>query len=79
MATDNFLASCDPIIKNRRVIIAPKPSHKLNLWSIMKNSIGKDLSKIPLPVSTIADYCNSLYVVTGWVGYYWILSVCVFS
>ena len=54
-ATDNFLAVCEPVIKSRRVMIPPKPNHKLNLWSIMKNSIGKDLSKIPLPVSC---YCN---------------------
>lgn len=70
MATDNFLVSCDPVIKNRRVMIAPKPSHKLNLWSIMKNSIGKDLSKIPLPVSS-----QFVYIMPAWLGYYWILSV----
>eukprot|EP00042_Codosiga_hollandica_P042778 m.396451 g.396451 ORF g.396451 m.396451 type:complete len:783 (-) comp56410_c0_seq1:116-2464(-) len=27
-----------------------KPNKKMNLWSVMKNCIGKDLSKIPMPV-----------------------------
>ena len=37
--------------KFRRPLIAPKPNYSLNLWSIMKNCIGKELSKIPMPVS----------------------------
>ena len=28
-----------------------KPDISFSLWSIMKNSIGKDLSKIPIPVN----------------------------
>lgn len=40
-----------PTLAVRRTTIPPKPSHKLNLWSVMKNCIGKDLSKIPMPVS----------------------------
>jgi len=28
-----------------------KPDYSLNLWSIMKNCIGRDLSKIPMPVN----------------------------
>ncbi|GMS79066.1 hypothetical protein PENTCL1PPCAC_1241, partial [Pristionchus entomophagus] len=36
---------------SRRVSIPERPDHPLNLWSIMKNCIGKDLSKIPLPVN----------------------------
>lgn len=38
-------------ILQRRTTIPPKPSHKLNLWTVMKNCIGKDLSKIPMPVN----------------------------
>ena len=37
--------------KFRRPLIAPKPNYSLNLWSIMKNCIGKELSKIPMPVN----------------------------
>ncbi|GMT19247.1 hypothetical protein PFISCL1PPCAC_10544, partial [Pristionchus fissidentatus] len=35
----------------RRNAIPPRPDHPLNLWSIMKNCIGKELSKIPMPVN----------------------------
>ncbi|XP_071179545.1 oxysterol-binding protein 1-like isoform X2 [Mytilus edulis] len=35
----------------RRPLIPPRPSYSLNLWSIMKNCIGKELSKIPMPVN----------------------------
>ncbi len=38
-------------LKTRRKEILPRPNYSLNLWSIMKNCIGKDLSKIPLPVN----------------------------
>nr|XP_039252135.1 oxysterol-binding protein 1-like isoform X1 [Styela clava] len=34
-----------------RTRIPFKPSNKLNLWSFMKNCIGRDLSKIPMPVN----------------------------
>uniref|UniRef100_A0A8C1VYS8 Oxysterol-binding protein n=1 Tax=Cyprinus carpio TaxID=7962 RepID=A0A8C1VYS8_CYPCA len=35
----------------RRRRIPDKPNYSLNLWSIMKNCIGKELSKIPMPVN----------------------------
>ena len=34
----------------RRTRVPDKPNYPLNLWSIMKNCIGKELSKIPMPV-----------------------------
>lgn len=37
--------------RKRRTRIPDKPNYPLNLWSIMKNCIGKDLSKIPMPVN----------------------------
>lgn len=37
--------------RKRRTRIKEKPNHSVNLWSIMKNCIGKDLSKIPMPVN----------------------------
>jgi len=30
--------------------IPDRPNVNLNLWSIMKNCIGKELSRIPMPV-----------------------------
>ncbi|KAL8613978.1 hypothetical protein ACOMHN_023213 [Nucella lapillus] len=35
----------------RRVCIPEKPHISLNLWSVLKNCIGKELSKIPMPVN----------------------------
>lgn len=35
----------------RRRLPEQKPNYPLNLWSIMKNCIGKDLTKIPMPVN----------------------------
>ncbi|CAE1277747.1 OSBP [Acanthosepion pharaonis] len=35
----------------RRKAILERPNYSLNLWSIMKNCIGKELSKIPMPVN----------------------------
>lgn len=37
--------------RKRRTRVPDKPNYPLNLWSIMKNSIGKELSKIPMPVN----------------------------
>lgn len=37
--------------RRRRTRIPEKPNHSLNLWFFMKNCIGKDLSKIPMPVN----------------------------
>ncbi|XP_032075178.1 oxysterol-binding protein 1 [Thamnophis elegans] len=37
--------------KEKRTRIPHKPNYSLNLWSIMKNCIGKELSKIPMPVN----------------------------
>ncbi|KAF6768361.1 hypothetical protein AHF37_04213 [Paragonimus kellicotti] len=38
-------------IRKRRLTIPPSPKIALNLWSIIKNGIGKDITKIPLPVN----------------------------
>ncbi|GJQ81348.1 Osbp [Trypoxylus dichotomus] len=35
----------------RRTCVPDKPNYPLNLWSIVKNCIGKDLTKIPIPVN----------------------------
>ncbi|KAG1705475.1 Oxysterol-binding protein 1 [Nymphon striatum] len=37
--------------RKRRLVISEKPNYSLNLWSIMKNCIGKELTKIPMPVN----------------------------
>ena len=49
------IISGDCIIKSRtrkrRSRIPDKPPDSANLWEIMKNCIGKDLSRIPMPVN----------------------------
>ena len=47
----NSLKSISRTVKHRRKEITPRPSYGVNLWSVIKNSIGKDLSKIPVPVN----------------------------
>ncbi|KAH8861058.1 Oxysterol-binding protein 2 [Schistosoma japonicum] len=37
-------------IRKRRSTIPVSPKIALNLWGIIKNAIGKDLSKIPIPL-----------------------------
>ncbi|RNA08157.1 oxysterol-binding 1 isoform X4 [Brachionus plicatilis] len=38
-------------MRQRRTQVPIRPNYSINLWSIMKNCIGKDLSKIPIPVN----------------------------
>ncbi|VDM17160.1 unnamed protein product [Hydatigera taeniaeformis] len=37
--------------RQRRTAIPPRPRISLNLWGVLKNCIGKELSRIPLPVN----------------------------
>ncbi|EDO44125.1 predicted protein [Nematostella vectensis] len=38
-------------LKTYRTSIPPRPDISINLWSILKNCIGKELTKIPMPVN----------------------------
>lgn len=49
----------------RRVRIPDKPNYSLNLWSIMKNCIGRELSKIPMPVGARQGPRGSVLVPGG--------------
>ncbi|XP_076587930.1 oxysterol-binding protein 2 isoform X4 [Chaetodon auriga] len=55
---DHMSLSCNDVSgkelqprRQRRTRVPDKPNYSLNLWSIMKNCIGKELSKIPMPVN----------------------------
>jgi hypothetical protein len=50
MNNDNIKMTTN-LKRKRRTRVPDKPNYPLNLWSIMKNCIGKDLSKIPMPVN----------------------------
>lgn len=45
------LPSDSLVRRERRTHIPEKPNCSLSLWSIMKNCIGKELTKIPMPVN----------------------------
>lgn len=47
----SFHSGSSGLVKKRRTTVPEKPNYPLNLWSIIKNCIGKDLSKIPMPVN----------------------------
>ncbi|THD20265.1 Oxysterol-binding protein [Fasciola hepatica] len=49
--TDTSLVPTRLLSRPRRTTIPPRPNYSLNLWSIMKNCIGKELTKIPMPVN----------------------------
>ncbi|KAF6212192.1 hypothetical protein GE061_012713 [Apolygus lucorum] len=40
-----------PTSHTRRVRVPDRPKVSANLWSIIKNAVGKDLTKIPVPVN----------------------------
>ncbi|KAL5478152.1 hypothetical protein EMCRGX_G025043 [Ephydatia muelleri] len=50
-AAPSFFEHVECTLPTRRINIPPRPNKGINLWSLMKNCIGKDLSKIPLPVN----------------------------
>jgi hypothetical protein len=39
------------VAKKRRATIPDRPNSSISLWSIMRNCIGKELTKIPMPVN----------------------------
>lgn len=49
--SDLTIATTPKAQRKRRTRVADKPNYPLNLWSFMKNCIGKELSKIPMPVN----------------------------
>ncbi len=51
MVANNLAAGA--VKRQRRTRIPEKPNYSLNLWSIMKNCVGKELTKIPMPVSFV--------------------------
>lgn len=38
-------------VKKRRTRVPEKPDKPMSLWSLIKNAIGKDLTRYPLPVN----------------------------
>ena len=54
--SQNTVAKISKTPRKRRTRVPEKPNYSINLWSIMKNCIGKELTKIPMPVSQRRAY-----------------------
>ena len=54
----SFFDKIEPTVAVRRTAIPPRPNVNFNLWSFVKNSVGRDLTKLPMPVSL--SLCLSL-------------------
>jgi oxysterol-binding protein 1 len=50
-SSSSMSLSQQKVARKRRTRVPDKPNYPLNLWSIIKNCIGKDLTKIPMPVN----------------------------
>lgn len=61
----------------RRARIPDKPNYSLNLWSIMKNCIGRELSKIPMPVGARSGRAASVGPRGSLLGHAWGAVACV--
>lgn len=46
----HFSVSSDAPIRRRSTLPSPCPSSSVSLWNILRNNIGKDLSKVAMPV-----------------------------
>ena len=64
----SFFEKWQPTLDSRRTIVPPRPLSKMSLWSFLRNCIGKDLTKIPMPVCMVCvgvEKGGTLYV-GGW-------------
>ncbi|XP_017281894.1 oxysterol-binding protein-related protein 3 [Kryptolebias marmoratus] len=63
----NLVSSVVPLARRRRSALpCPCPSNSVSLWNILRNNIGKDLSKVAMPVqlneplNTLQRLCEEL-------------------
>lgn len=54
------------LVHRRSTLPSPRPSSSVSLWNILRNNIGKDLSKVAMPVqlnepiNTLQKLCEEL-------------------
>lgn len=54
------------LVRRRSTLPSPRPSSSVSLWNILRNNIGKDLSKVAMPVqlnepiNTLQRLCEEL-------------------
>ncbi|KAM9824771.1 oxysterol-binding protein-related protein 3-like [Neosynchiropus ocellatus] len=55
-----------PLVRRRSTLPSPSPTSNISLWNILRNNIGKDLSKVAMPVqlneplNTLQRLCEEL-------------------
>lgn len=55
-----------PLVRRRNTLPSPCPTSTVSLWNILRNNIGKDLSKVAMPVqlneplNTLQRLCEEL-------------------
>lgn len=61
-----LVSSVVTLVRRRTTLPSPKPSSGVSLWNILRNNIGKDLSKVAMPVqlnepiNTLQRLCEEL-------------------
>uniref|UniRef100_H3CUX8 Oxysterol-binding protein-related protein 3 n=1 Tax=Tetraodon nigroviridis TaxID=99883 RepID=H3CUX8_TETNG len=62
----NSVSSVVALVRRRSTLPSPRPSSSVSLWNILRNNIGKDLSKVAMPVqlnepiNTLQRLCEEL-------------------
>ena len=60
------VSSVVPLIRRRSTLPSPSPTSSVSVWNILRNNIGKDLSKVAMPVqlneplNTLQRLCEEL-------------------
>ncbi|KAM9776590.1 oxysterol-binding protein-related protein 3-like isoform 1-T2 [Syngnathus typhle] len=62
----NSVSSVGSVVRRRTTLPSPSPPSSVSLWNILRNNIGKDLSKVAMPVqlneplNTLQRFCEEL-------------------
>uniref|UniRef100_H2VB97 Oxysterol-binding protein-related protein 3 n=1 Tax=Takifugu rubripes TaxID=31033 RepID=H2VB97_TAKRU len=62
----NSVSGAVTLVRRRSTLPSPRPSSSVSLWNILRNNIGKDLSKVAMPVqlnepiNTLQRLCEEL-------------------
>ncbi|KAK7898577.1 hypothetical protein WMY93_019430 [Mugilogobius chulae] len=49
-----------PLVRRRSTLPSACPASTVSLWNILRNNIGKDLSKVAMPLAEELEYCELL-------------------
>uniref|UniRef100_A0A8C4HM32 Oxysterol-binding protein n=1 Tax=Dicentrarchus labrax TaxID=13489 RepID=A0A8C4HM32_DICLA len=66
VSMDTYISSVVTLARRRSTLPSPSPASSVSLWNILRNNIGKDLSKVAMPVqlneplNTLQRLCEEL-------------------